>query len=212
MTPDAGGLASDTGGPARRSMAWPEIPVARRPNGPPWTKPSRGLWRSCADSPTDPASLPPGVIGFQIGLLEDEEFLEPVRAGIEAGMAAGQAWTRHLAGEIADYESAPTGYLRERAADLRDLRDGSWRRSEEDVLRWPARTRPSGDVCPVTTRPVTVCPVTTRPVTVCPVTTRPVTVCPVTTSPSMAHPATACPITHRPVPARQATTCPTTAW
>lgn len=63
------------------------------------------------------------VIGFQIGLLEDEEFLEPVRVEIESGTAAVRAWTRHLAGEITDYESAPTGYLRERAADLRDLRD-----------------------------------------------------------------------------------------
>lgn len=63
------------------------------------------------------------VIGFQIGLLEDDEFLEPVRAEIEAGTPAVQAWTRHLAGEVTDYESAPTGYLRERAADLRDLRD-----------------------------------------------------------------------------------------
>ena len=61
------------------------------------------------------------VIGFQISLLEDEEFLDPVRAEIAAGLAADRAWVHHLAAEIADYESAPTAYLRDRAADLRDL-------------------------------------------------------------------------------------------
>ena len=63
------------------------------------------------------------VIGFQISLLQDEEFLGPVRAEIDAGTAADRAWLDHLAGEIEDYESAPTAYLRDRAADLRDLRE-----------------------------------------------------------------------------------------
>ena len=62
------------------------------------------------------------VIGFQVSLLEDGEFLGPVRAEIDAGLAADRAWVHHLAREIADYESAPTAYLRDRAADLRDLR------------------------------------------------------------------------------------------
>lgn len=62
------------------------------------------------------------VIGFQVSLLEDGEFLDPVRAEIDAGLAADRAWAHHLAREIADYESAPTAYLRDRAADLRDLR------------------------------------------------------------------------------------------
>ena len=62
------------------------------------------------------------VIGFQVSLLEDEEFLGPARVDIDAGLAADRAWARHLAREIADYESAPTAYLRDRAADLRDLR------------------------------------------------------------------------------------------
>ena len=61
------------------------------------------------------------IIGFQVSLLEDGEFLGPVRAEIDAGLAADRAWARHLAREIADYESAPTAYLRDRAADLRDL-------------------------------------------------------------------------------------------
>ena len=63
------------------------------------------------------------VIGFQIGLLEDEELLGPVWAEIDAGSAADRAWIHRLALEIADYDSAPTSYLRDRAADLRDLRD-----------------------------------------------------------------------------------------
>ena len=63
------------------------------------------------------------VIGFQISLLEDEEFLGPVWAAIDAGTAADRAWLHHLAGEIADYESASTSHLRDRAADLRDLRE-----------------------------------------------------------------------------------------
>ena len=62
------------------------------------------------------------VIGFQVSLLGDGEFLGPVRAEIDTGLAADRAWARHLAREIADYESAPTAYLRDRAADLRDLR------------------------------------------------------------------------------------------
>ena len=62
------------------------------------------------------------VIGFQVSLLEDGEFLGPVRTEIDAGLAADRAWARHLAREIADCESAPTAYLRDRAADLRDLR------------------------------------------------------------------------------------------
>ena len=63
------------------------------------------------------------IIGFQVSLLEDEEFLGPVWAEINAGSAADRAWLDHLAGEISDYESAPTDYLRDRAADLRDLRE-----------------------------------------------------------------------------------------
>ena len=63
------------------------------------------------------------IIDFQIALLRDEEFLDPVQSAVEAGEAADRAWTRHLAAEIADCESAPTAYLRDRAADLRDLRD-----------------------------------------------------------------------------------------
>ena len=82
------------------------------------TRSIEGL-RTLAD---ESGGLARDVIGFQVSLLEDGEFLGPVRAEIDAGLAADRAWTRHLAREIADYESAPTAYLRDRAADLRDLR------------------------------------------------------------------------------------------
>ena len=71
---------------------------------------------------TEPESLPRDVIGFQVSLLRDVEFLEPVRLQVDAGVAADRAWEHHLAEEITDYEAAPTAYLRDRAADLRDLR------------------------------------------------------------------------------------------
>ena len=45
------------------------------------------------------------------------------RVEIDAGTAADRAWLDHLAGEIEDYGSASTAYLRDRAADLRDLRE-----------------------------------------------------------------------------------------
>ena len=105
----AGGLARDTGDPEIERAAL-DGAVARS------LAELRELVHGSGELAAD-------VIGFQIGLLEDDEFLEPVRAEIEAGTAAVRSWTRHLAGEISDYEAAPTGYLRERAADLRDLRD-----------------------------------------------------------------------------------------
>ncbi len=63
------------------------------------------------------------VIQFQINLLDDEDFLAPVRQRIGGGEAADAAWTAHLDAEIGDYETAQTAYLRDRAADLRDLEE-----------------------------------------------------------------------------------------
>ena len=71
----------------------------------------------------EPGGLARDVIGFQLSLLEDEELLGPVWAEIDTGVAADRAWADHLAREVADYESASTAYLRDRAADLRDLRE-----------------------------------------------------------------------------------------
>ena len=116
LDPDAGSLVSESGDPAR-DTGDPEVERAALDGA---------VARSLAELRElvhGSGELAADVIGFQIGLLEDDEFLDPVRAEIEAGTAAVRSWTRHLAGEISDYESAPTGYLRERAADLRDLRD-----------------------------------------------------------------------------------------
>jgi phosphotransferase system enzyme I (PtsI) len=63
------------------------------------------------------------VVAFQVGLLRDEEFMEPVREAIARGIPADQAWDLHLSREIADYQSAEDGYFRDRAADLRDLHE-----------------------------------------------------------------------------------------
>ncbi len=63
------------------------------------------------------------LVEFQVSLLRDEEFLAPVQSDIESGAPVVEAWTRHLAAEIADYESATSSYMRDRAADLRDLHE-----------------------------------------------------------------------------------------
>lgn len=63
------------------------------------------------------------VIAFQVGLLQDEAFIEPVVAEIARGTPADQAWDLYLAREIADYESAQDAHFRDRAADLRDLHE-----------------------------------------------------------------------------------------
>ncbi len=63
------------------------------------------------------------LVEFQVSLLRDEEFIAPVRAAIAGGAPTHAAWLDHLASEIADYESAESAYLRDRAADLRDLRE-----------------------------------------------------------------------------------------
>ena len=148
LDPDAGSLAPESGDPAR-DTGDPEVERAAL---------DRAIARSLAELRElvhGSGELAAGVIGFQIGLLEDDEFLEPVRTEIETGTAAVRSWTRHLAGEISDYESAPTGYLRERAADLRDLRDrvavalgGETCRSNGRPGHGPPGHDPSGDDLP----------------------------------------------------------------
>ena len=63
------------------------------------------------------------LILFQVSLLQDQAFLDPVLERVRAGQPADRAWAEHLEGEIADYSTAETAYLRDRAADLRDLGD-----------------------------------------------------------------------------------------
>ena len=63
------------------------------------------------------------ILEFQVALLEDEEFLEPMFAAILDGVAADAAWISVLDEQIADYNSASDEYLRARSSDLADLRD-----------------------------------------------------------------------------------------
>ena len=64
-----------------------------------------------------------GIIEFQIAMLEDDALVDPAKALIAGGKAAGAAWQATLGEQIADYEGAEDEYFRARAADLKDLRD-----------------------------------------------------------------------------------------
>jgi phosphoenolpyruvate-protein phosphotransferase (PTS system enzyme I) len=63
------------------------------------------------------------ILSFQIALLEDENLSGPAFAGIADGRAAHHAWCAAIDPEIASYEHAEDTYFRDRASDLRDLRD-----------------------------------------------------------------------------------------
>jgi phosphotransferase system enzyme I (PtsI) len=63
------------------------------------------------------------ILEFQVALLEDEEFLDPVFTLIDDGIAADAAFSRIVDEQIADYNSAPDEYLQARSSDLADLRD-----------------------------------------------------------------------------------------
>ncbi len=63
------------------------------------------------------------ILEFQVALLEDEDFIDPIFAEINDGTAADKAWASALDEQIADYNSASDEYLQARSADLADLRD-----------------------------------------------------------------------------------------
>ncbi len=63
------------------------------------------------------------ILEFQVVLLDDEDFLDPVFAAIAAGAPADAAWSSALDEQIADYNSASDEYLQARSSDLADLRD-----------------------------------------------------------------------------------------
>jgi phosphotransferase system enzyme I (PtsI) len=63
------------------------------------------------------------ILEFQVALLEDDEFLDPVFTLIDDGVAADAAFSRIVDEQIADYNSAPDEYLQARSSDLADLRD-----------------------------------------------------------------------------------------
>ncbi len=81
------------------------------------------------------------MLEFQVALLEDEDFLDPVFAMIGAGTPADAAWSSALDAQIEDYNSAPDEYLRARSSDLADLRDRvirTLRGGESDAPKFPA--------------------------------------------------------------------------
>ena len=63
------------------------------------------------------------ILEFQVALLEDEDFMEPIFTDIGDGHAADEAWSSALDEQIADYNSASDEYLQARSSDLADLRD-----------------------------------------------------------------------------------------
>ena len=63
------------------------------------------------------------ILEFQVALLEDEDFLDPIFASLGAGIAADKAWSSALDEQITDYNSAADEYLQARSSDLADLRD-----------------------------------------------------------------------------------------
>jgi phosphoenolpyruvate-protein phosphotransferase (PTS system enzyme I) len=63
------------------------------------------------------------ILEFQLSLLEDEDLSAPAFADIGAGTPAGEAWTRALDSQIADYETVDDEYFRARASDFIDVRD-----------------------------------------------------------------------------------------
>jgi phosphotransferase system enzyme I (PtsI) len=63
------------------------------------------------------------ILEFQVALLEDDDFLEPIFTAIAGGEPADACWAATLEAQIADYNSAPDEYLRARSSDLADLRD-----------------------------------------------------------------------------------------
>ena len=63
------------------------------------------------------------ILEFQVALLEDDDFLDPIFAAIVEGAPAHTAWSSALEGQIADYNAAADEYLQARSSDLADLRD-----------------------------------------------------------------------------------------
>lgn len=81
------------------------------------------------------------ILEFQVALLDDEDFLEPIFAAVTAGKPADMVWSNALDQQIADYNSAPDEYLRARSSDLADLRDRvmrTLRGGEGEALKIPA--------------------------------------------------------------------------
>jgi phosphoenolpyruvate-protein phosphotransferase (PTS system enzyme I) len=80
------------------------------------------------------------ILEFQIALLDDEDFLDPIFAAIADGDPAHAAWASALDAQITDYNSAADEYLQARSSDLTDLRDRvlrTLRGGSSDALKIP---------------------------------------------------------------------------
>ena len=70
------------------------------------------------------AAMPRRILEFQVAMLEDDDFLDPMLCGDRRGQRLRDtAWSSALDAQIADYNAAADDYFRARAADLADLRD-----------------------------------------------------------------------------------------
>lgn len=81
------------------------------------------------------------ILEFQVALLEDQDFLDPVFVAISGGEPADAAWRSALDEQIADYESVPDEYLKARSSDLADLRGrvlGILHGGESNALKIPS--------------------------------------------------------------------------
>ena len=81
------------------------------------------------------------ILEFQVALLEDDDFLDPIFATIAEGVPAHTAWASALEAQIADYNAAADEYLRARSSDLADLRDRvlrALRGGESEASRIPS--------------------------------------------------------------------------
>jgi phosphotransferase system enzyme I (PtsI) len=81
------------------------------------------------------------ILEFQVALLEDQDFLDPVFAAIGGGTPADTAWSSALDEQIKDYNSASDEYLQARSSDLADLRDRVLRilrGGESEVVKIPS--------------------------------------------------------------------------
>ncbi len=80
------------------------------------------------------------ILEFQVALLDDEDFLDPIFTAIADGTPAHSAWAAALDEQIADYNSAADEYLQARSSDLADLRDRvlrTLRGGESEALKIP---------------------------------------------------------------------------
>ena len=103
--------------------------------------PARARWPRRAEQIAALADAAGGeaaqILEFQVALLDDEDFLDPIFAAVRAGMPADTAWSSALDEQIADYNSAPDEYLQARSVRSR----GSARSRRANAARRRRRRR-----------------------------------------------------------------------